>query len=83
MEYLILAIIAGIVGAAVANKKGRSGCGWFILCMFIPLLAIIPFFLSPVPAEGKYAICPYCRETIKWDATVCKHCKRELSDEFE
>ena len=38
--YIIMCLIwslAGIIGAVIAHKKGRSPCFWGILCLIAPL----------------------------------------------
>lgn len=50
-----------------------------ILCLAFPIIGI-PLIILCVFAElihvsviGKY-VCPECKETVKGNATVCKHC---------
>ena len=83
MGILLWFIIPGIIGGIVASRKGRSGLIWFLLCAILPVLVLIPPFLSQVPRKGKFAVCPACNEIINWHATICKHCHTELADEFE
>ena len=80
-EVILLSffIIPGIVGAVIAGNKGRSRLGWFVLCACIPLLILIPIFISPLKeVKGKYKQCPACKEFVKWDATICKHCRTSI-----
>jgi len=74
IRYIILAAVAGIVGAILARPKGRSPILWFILCAIVPLLVIAIALLPSVVAKGFTKKCPYCAEIIKEDATVCKYC---------
>ena len=74
IRYIILAVVAGIVGAILARPKGRSPILWFILCAIIPLLIIAIAMLPSVVAKGFTKQCPHCAEIIKEDATRCKHC---------
>ncbi len=74
IRYIILIVVAGIVGAILARHKGRSPILWFMLCTIVPLLIIAIFLLPSVVAKGFTKKCPHCAEIIKENATVCKYC---------
>ena len=73
-RYLILAIIAGIIGSIVARRKGYNQIVWFILCATVPLLIVVILILPTKVAKGLTKKCNNCAEIIKEDAMVCKHC---------
>jgi hypothetical protein len=77
---LIIWVIPGTIGAILAKNKGRNAVGWFFLSAIFWFPIIIVIFLPPVKeVPGKYRECPSCREIVKWNAIICKHCKSELA----
>jgi len=47
VEFLTIWIVLAIVGAIVANNKGRSGVGWFFLCLLLTPLVILVLLALP------------------------------------
>ena len=77
---LVILGIPGAIGAAIAKGKGRNMVGWFVASAFFWLPIIIVAVLPPIKAfPGKYRECPACKEIVKWNATVCKHCGVNLA----
>jgi hypothetical protein len=76
-RYVLLVIIAGIVGSIIAIRKGRSPILWFFLCAIVPLLIAVIIVLPPLVSKRYTKTCPYCAEIIKEDAKFCKHCGKE------
>lgn len=89
MEWAIVWIACGFFAAAIASGKGRSFGGWFVLgFLFGPIALLASGFMPKVevdsgvsatiaitPSERK---CPFCAETIKAEAVVCKHCGKDV-----
>jgi hypothetical protein len=87
--WIFIAWIACAIGAgAIASAKGRSGVGYFILGMVLPLIGLliaigmptirpvtVPAALPDRSAERK---CPACAEWVLKEARKCKHCGEAL-----
>lgn len=84
ITWLFFAVLVGIY----ADRRGRSGFGWFLLAVLIsPLLAgLLCLVLGPLktsielgaPNPETHVKCPDCRELVLRDARVCKHCGAQL-----
>ena len=49
----------------------------FMVFAFV-LLIFALLFTRKKARNPEFKTCPYCAEGIKFEATVCKHCKRNL-----
>ena len=86
---LVIQILAGILGAYLASRKGRSALGWGIAAFIFPPLALIPAILPPVvklenlrrcpncsgPVFKEDDNCPRCGESMPIDMVECRSCR--------
>src|SRR5215208_1054304 len=87
MEFLIIAVLIGLIPAAIARSKGRDFVLWWI---FGALLFIVALPAAVLLKPDKKAIeserlsggdrkkCSFCAELIKREAKVCRYCNRDL-----
>lgn len=81
--WFFLAILIGII----ANGRGRSGFGYFLLSLILsPLIGGLILLISgtdqkaleaKAASSGELKKCPACAEYIKPDATKCRFCGTE------
>ena len=86
MEFIVIAVLIGLLPAFIAKSKGKSFIGWWIygallLIVALPHSLIMKADEKTIEAEaiangGRK--CPYCAEIVKAEALVCRFCQRDL-----
>ncbi|GEM_PF-1349604 len=88
MEFILGALIIGLIPAVIAYKKGYSFIAWWMGGALLFIVAL-PLAIIQKPNQEeleKRALsegmkkCPYCAELVKGEAKICKHCKADISD---
>jgi len=88
-------IFLGVIGIAfltaiAAVSRGRSSLGWFILGLLFSVFALAAVLIMPSKKNDPFAItpdthfrCPDCKEFVRKEASVCKHCGCKLAVQTE
>lgn len=86
MELIFIAILIGLIPAAIAKSKGRSFIGFWIYGALLFIVALPHALLMKTDAKFLEANalsnggrkCPHCAEVVKAEAKVCRFCHRDL-----
>lgn len=68
-------LLIGALCAIIASFKKRNPIVWFAFGAWFVLISLIVLFLLPRLHDR---LCPYCREGVAVEASVCPHCQRDI-----
>lgn len=95
MEWLIGWIIFSWIAGYIAQQRGHTFWGFFVVALvFTPIISIIValvikqdqhFLDEQAIAAGEVERCPDCAELIRPDARLCRFCglRFEADDEYD
>ncbi len=87
MTIIIIAILIGLLPAAIAKGKGHSFFLWWLYGAAIWIVAFphslflkrnVAALENASLSTGDMKKCPACAEIIKAEAVVCRYCGRDL-----
>ena len=73
---ITISMITGLISYAIAGNKGRTGSSqalWFVIGFLFSVVGVLASLLIP-----NIKVCPFCKESIKSDAILCKHCGSKI-----
>jgi hypothetical protein len=73
----------GVLPAWIAERKGRNGFGWWVYGTLMFVVALPHALLLDDAEEDfdrspSFKRCPFCAERIRFDATICRFCNRDM-----
>jgi hypothetical protein len=76
---IVLWVIPIFVAASMGKARNRSGVAYGILLgwLGVIIVALLPPRTNDVGPDF-YRECPFCKEEMRRDASVCPHCRYEV-----
>ena len=80
---LVFAVVLGLIPAFIAMRKGKSFFlwwffGWALFIVALPWSLLMKGDPDFIARKNKLVKCPYCFEWVKEEATICRHCRKDM-----
>jgi len=80
VAIIVILLLCAFASAACFASRGKNVVGGFFLGLLLgPIglgVAIVVWASTPPPEKTR--LCIYCRAEVPFEATVCRHCTREI-----
>ena len=79
MEWGVLWLGLAVVSGVIASAKGRSGIGYFVIGLMLPIIGVLlaigmPALRSDAPTPPRAKLCHSCMRPHRDDLPRCPHC---------
>lgn len=71
-------LFGALIGYIASQTRGYSAVAGILGGAFLGPLSVLMFAVSGVTRHDARRKCPHCAEWIKPEASVCKHCGRDV-----
>ena len=73
-DWIVLWVLCAVVAAMVGSRQDRVVAGLFLGLVFGPFGILFATLIRSYRAP-----CPFCRKYIRFDAFVCRHCRKDIA----
>lgn len=83
MVRLLPFLLAGVVAAFLASRKGRNPVAWFFISFLVPPAILVLLFLPGGRASLGGKRCPHCAGAMRHEDATCPHCGKGVPVSIE
>ena len=73
-DSIVLWVLCAVVAAVVGSRQDRVVAGLFLGLVFGPFGILFATLIRSYRAP-----CPFCRASMRFDAFVCPHCRKDIT----
>jgi len=81
IQYVAIIILFIPAILASGRKNGKTVLLWTVFLWWTIIIPIVQLVRVIIDITNETVKCPYCKEKIKKDAVVCKHCQKNLTEQ--